>query len=183
MKLAAKHLYRMGRRTLIRPGTCIGRVVVIGDAGVDRKRMSLTTICDTVLNERRVVRTNALMFGQIAGLHAPRGYVTDKILYQAVASHYQFIFSKGCPTYRGLPFQAEWNPGKGGSYIAGMRHLLADIGKRPKGKWELHIIDRQDGFVRGNLMWVPKTIHQRFELINAQAIEIRRLKLQLEARS
>ena len=52
-----------------------------------------------------------------------------------------------------MDFFPEWNPDKGGSYKAGAVWIIENLGPRPNGA-SLHMIDRDQGFVPDNLMWL-----------------------------
>ena len=55
-----------------------------------------------------------------------------------------------------MPFCSDWNPREGGSFEAGEKWIIENIGKRPVGS-TLNIIDHAIGFVPGNLEWAyPK---------------------------
>lgn len=98
-----------------------------------------------------------------------------------VVSHYGCI-RNGYSTYKGMPFFDGWNPDKGGSYQAGERWIIENLGHRlGSGKeYQLHIIDRRLGFVPGNLCWVPLNKHKQEEMMNRLLLENQNLKIENE---
>ena len=143
---------------------------------------------------RRLVRLNSLRVGDIRGLHAPArsglgcnkkgGKNITRAEYNTVVGHYHFIFSttgRAESSYKGMPFFDDWNPNKGGSYLAGMQWILENLGEKPKGA-SLHIIKHETGFVPGNLEWThPKkqTNQQMHKIIAQQHHQIKSLKRQV----
>jgi hypothetical protein len=73
-----------------------------------------------------------------------------------VQSHYYWIFNPkhvNYKYYKDMPFFDGWNPDKSGSFQAGADWIIENLGKRPKGKVSLDVIDHILGFVPGNLRW------------------------------
>lgn len=122
--------------------------------------------------------------------------------YMTVANHHAYIFRQhywdnldpkmkarvgDMKSYQGMPFFDEWNPDKGGSFIAGEKWIIENLGRRPvdnflmtgqtvrypgqKSRWQMHILDRPVGFVPGNLAWMPTNKHNRLEAINLAIVE------------
>jgi hypothetical protein len=78
--------------------------------------------------------------------------------YVTVAFHYGCIFNptyRGYKNYKGMPFYKPWNPKEGGSLLSAYFWIVENLGRRPKGRWSLDIINHSKGFVPGNLRWVP----------------------------
>ena len=96
--------------------------------------------------------------------------------YVSVVGHHAVIFRKQNKNYQGMPFCRDWNPKTGGSYGAGAQWIIANIGRRPSRRYQLHIVDRRLGFVPGNLAWVPLEKHQREEMISKLLLENQQLK-------
>jgi hypothetical protein len=82
---------------------------------------------------------------------------------ETVLNHKKYI-QRGLPSYVGMPFFPEWFD----NASAGEKWIIENIGKRPKdgGRWELHIVRRELGFVPGNLQWVPREKHSQEEFVN-----------------
>ena len=105
--------------------------------------------------------------------------------YMTVKSHFTFIFNpnhKGHKNYKGMPFFDNWNPNKGGSWLAGMSWIIKNLGKKPKGA-SLHIIEQEKGFIPGNLEWThPKkqVASQMFKIIAGLKHRIKDLESKLE---
>ena len=99
--------------------------------------------------------------------------------YWTVKAHWTMIFgSKPKPTYINMPFFDEWNPRKGGSFLAGVRWLVETLGPRPDKTYQLHIIQKDIGFVPGNLVWVPLSQHKRREFLSLVLEDCRQLKIE-----
>lgn len=98
---------------------------------------------------------------------------------RTVFHHLHFI-RKEVSTYAGMPFCAFWDPKKGGSYKAGEDWIVNNIGRRPAKGYDLHIVDRQIGFMPGNLQWVPRDHHRRKELINQLLVRVQVLEKRLQ---
>ncbi len=99
--------------------------------------------------------------------------------YYTVATHRQSIrtaYKSKNATYQDMPFCEAWDPDRGGSYIAGAKWIVENLGKRPSRDYELHIVDRRLGFVPGNLAWVPRADHKREEMLTKLLIENLQLK-------
>jgi hypothetical protein len=99
----------------------------------------------------------------------------------SVMNHWHLILgnrSKNNPSYVGMPFCDEWNPKKGGSFVAGSDWIIKNLGKRPEG-CSLHIVDHQKGFVPGNLEWASlkrQNAEQMFKIIANQRHRIKELE-------
>jgi hypothetical protein len=94
---------------------------------------------------------------------------------RAVVSHLSRI-RNGHPAYVGMPFFQEWV----GNAKAGEAWIVENIGKRPIGGcWDLHIVDRNLGFIPGNLQWVPRGKHKREEFINQLLLKIQDLEREI----
>ncbi|MGH2508387.1 MAG: hypothetical protein ACRDHZ_13460 [Ktedonobacteraceae bacterium] len=91
-----------------------------------------------------------------------------------VRCHHRLIFQLRRPTYAGMPFFDNWNPDKGGSFNAGAQWIIENLGHRPAGNYQLHIVDRRAGFTPGNLEWVPREKHRQSEMIDRLLLEIQR---------
>ena len=104
--------------------------------------------------------------------------------YATIQAHLQCIRTSHLTknaTYRDMPFYAAWNKREGGSILAGAKWLIENLGGKPSGSYELHIIDRRLGFVPGNLAWVPRADHKREEMLTKLLIENRELKARVDA--
>jgi hypothetical protein len=101
----------------------------------------------------------------------------------SVRGHYHLIFTTRSPYYVDMPYWDEWNPNRGGSFKAGAKWIIENIGRRPgtSKEYQLHIISRRLGFVPGNLAWIPRDKHRQDELIPKLLIEIQNLRLELDA--
>jgi hypothetical protein len=78
-----------------------------------------------------------------------------------------------------MPFADLWNPHRGGSFAVGAQWIIENLGRRPNKQYELHIVDRQLGFIPGNLQWVPRSKHKQEELIARLLLENQNLKKEL----
>ncbi len=105
--------------------------------------------------------------------------------YRTVRGHHHDIFNSNSSArrnYRGMPFFDSWNPDKGGSWAAGAKWIIENLGKRPTKDSSLHIVKHEKGFVPGNLEWASKkkqSAEQMFKIIANQQNQIKRLKKQL----
>ena len=79
-----------------------------------------------------------------------------------------------------MPFELWWNPDLGGSFKAAEEWIIENIGKRPDKTYQLHVVDRNLGFVPGNLTWVPTNKHRREELVNRLLLENQNLRKHIE---
>jgi hypothetical protein len=75
-----------------------------------------------------------------------------------------------------MPFCVDWDPNQGGSFAAGARWIIANLGRRPGATYQLHVVDRGLGFVPENLQWVPRDIHKQFEMIARLLLENQNFK-------
>lgn len=98
-----------------------------------------------------------------------------RIIDTSVRLHLYHI-NRESPSYRGMPFFDGWNPKLGGLIRDGVAWIFENIGARPQGRWELHIIDRRIGFMPGNLQWVPKEAHKSEEMIAKLLLQVRSLQ-------
>ena len=105
--------------------------------------------------------------------------------YMTVRGHFYYIFNPDCKSYKnykGMPFFDEWNPEKGGSWLAGAKWILKNLGARPKG-CSMHIVEHEKGFVPGNLEWAlpnKQTSRQMFRIIANLKHRIKELEQKLE---
>ena len=99
---------------------------------------------------------------------------------RTVRQHLSWI-KTGLSTYAGMPFHDAWNSAKGGTADAGERWIVQNLGRRPSPTHQLHIVDRQLGFVPGNLQWVPRDQHKRQEMIYKLLLEVQTLKTRYES--
>jgi len=102
--------------------------------------------------------------------------------YKTIQDHLGLIFNKNYKRhkdYKNMPFYDKWNPKMGGSILAGMNWIFANLPKRQQDG-HLHIIDKKIGFMPGNLTWIPNGRHKREELLNKVLLENSRLKKKLE---
>lgn len=102
----------------------------------------------------------------------------------SVYSHWVLIYrskAKSRRRYEGMPFCDDWNPKTGGSYAAGARWIIENLGRRPgtNREYQLHIVNRAIGFMPGNLQWVPQEKHRQEEMINKLLLENQNLRQQL----
>jgi hypothetical protein len=103
--------------------------------------------------------------------------------YLTVAAHHRFIFNTrdaAHRSYRSMPFFNGWNPNKGGSFKAGEKWIIDNIGKRPNGS-SLHVIHHDIGFVPGNLEWAhprKQSNQQMYKIIAQQRHRIQELEQQ-----
>lgn len=111
-------------------------------------------------------RTNTIRNGNLPLLNIASEQSKTRIIYNSVNQHWGHIFNKrvvSCKrqyrNYRGLPFQREWDPLRGGSWHRAAWEILRDIGPRPSTNYVLSIITHSKGFVRGNLKWETKTLN------------------------
>jgi len=76
-----------------------------------------------------------------------------------------------------MVFEKAWNPAlPGGSFDVAEQQILEDIGPRPAKGYQLHIVNHERGFVRGNLMWVTASANNRQQLhkiVAQQAAQLR----------
>lgn len=100
-----------------------------------------------------------------------------RVIASSVTWHLWHI-NRGSRAYAGMPFWDGWNPKNGGSIRAGVVWVLHNLGPRPEGRWELHIIDRRLGFVPDNLCWVPKEKHKSEEMIAVLLLRLSQLQLE-----
>jgi hypothetical protein len=99
--------------------------------------------------------------------------------YASVNTHHQSMktsYKSKHATYRGMVFYEGWDPDKGGTYVAGAKWIIENLGRKPSRDYELHIVDRRLGFVPGNLAWVPRSEHKREEMLTKLLIENQQLK-------
>lgn len=82
-------------------------------------------------------------------------------------------------SYIGMPFYPAWDFKSGGSYAAGAKWIIENLGHKPSTDYDMHIIDRRLGFVPGNLAWVPRSKHKREELVTKLLIENQELKARI----
>lgn len=97
--------------------------------------------------------------------------------------HYAICISDSLKNlnYKGMPFYADWNPNAGGSFLAGYRWIIENIGPRPQG-CSLHIMHHDKGFTPGNLCWASptkQTTEQTHRIIGEQRYEIAKLKQEI----
>jgi hypothetical protein len=92
--------------------------------------------------------------------HCPALSLNDKDKFQpicySVRGHHSTINNPDASrhkTYKGMPFQKEWDPNHGGSFLRGAWEIYQDIGPRPSPTHQLSIVIHEKGFVRGNLCW------------------------------
>ena len=80
--------------------------------------------------------------------------------YATVASHFKSIFghNPSDKSYWGMPFFDGWNPNKGGSYQAGAKWIIENLGEKPGPEYSLDIIKHEIGFMPGNMRWVGREI-------------------------
>jgi len=74
----------------------------------------------------------------------------------SVRGHYTSIHNPSAArhkTYKNLPFQKEWSPKQGGSFLQAAWEIYQDIGEKPGLNYNLSIVIHKKGFVRGNLCW------------------------------
>jgi hypothetical protein len=107
-----------------------------------------------------------------------RPWIASHSEHISIRTHYNMI-RNGDQYYGGMPFFAEWAPDKGGSYSAGAKWIIENLGKRPDKTYQLHIIDREIGFMPGNLQWVHRTKHRQEELVEKLKAEIKQLRRKL----
>jgi hypothetical protein len=97
-----------------------------------------------------------------------RGCLPDMMLmlslthtYKSAKSHWDEIFrrTRTNRNYKKMPFQSEWNPDRGGSFMCAAWEIEQEIGSRPSEKHQLAIITWHKGFVRGNLRWDPRHVN------------------------
>jgi len=100
--------------------------------------------------------------------------------FRTVSRHLHLIRHK-VSTYAGMPFFDGWNPNCGGAIKNGEAWIVKHLGNRPAAGYDMHVVDRQIGFMPGNLQWVPRDKHRRTELLNTLLREIQQLKLRLAA--
>jgi len=82
--------------------------------------------------------------------------------YKTVSKHWHVLYGKNpFPTYKGMPFFDEWNPSKGGSYGAGAKWIIDNLGHKPNSAWSMDIIKHELGFVPGNLRWALHSSQQQ----------------------
>lgn len=98
--------------------------------------------------------------------------------------HYAIFKSKqsGHSGYKGMIFYDGWNPEKGGSYLAGERWIIENLGKRPEG-CTLHIVEHEKGFVPDNLEWTyprKQNAQQMYKIIADLKHHIKQLEKQIK---
>jgi len=104
---------------------------------------------------------------------------------QSVRFHHRAIFNpkdKSHKNYIGMPFFDLWNPDKGGSFKAGEKWIVENLGKRPEGS-TLHVVAHEKGFTPDNLEWAHprKQVHQQMhKIIAQQKHRIKELEEQIE---
>lgn len=158
-------------------GQVIGRAKVVRFAGVNPKWKTARWVVKVGNFDEQVVSAASLIYGKNKFKQHVTGLSTTPE-YKTVQGHFHHIFTDVShrPWYKDMPFCDDWNPQKGGSFASGAKWLIENIGKKPEGKWELHIIDKKTGFVPGNLSWVPKENHKQEEMIAKLLLENQRLK-------
>jgi hypothetical protein len=105
------------------------------------------------------------------------------VVRSTVTHHHHWIFKskskRAMTNYKKMPFFDEWNPDKGGSFLAAVKWIIENLGPRPEGS-TLHVIPQtMKGFWPGNLVWAGKreqSIQQHYKIIGRQNHQIKQLE-------
>jgi len=134
-------------------GLIFGNLVVKG-MGSSLKGHPVTWVVEQKGRERQI-RADLLLSGTTVGKQEKSG-LSRTAEYHTVHSHFDSIFKRDEPGYKGMPFHEAWNPEKGGAYWVGAQWIIENLGHKPGRSWSLDIIDHAKGFVPGNLRWALK---------------------------
>jgi hypothetical protein len=129
----------------------------------------------------RTVRAKRLMSGHTKGANCLGGFSRKNGQmcpeYATVLNHFWYITDPTCANYKnykGMPFFDGWNPKKGGSYHAGAKWIIKNLGKKPSFRWSIDIIKHELGFVPGNIRWAKRDTqleNQRHRVLGKFSIE------------
>jgi hypothetical protein len=81
--------------------------------------------------------------------------------------------------YIGMPFFEAWDPLKGGSFAAGARWIVENLGPKPLGT-SMHVVNHELGVVPGNLEWTYPAKQAREQMFKIIA-DLRNRVKELEA--
>jgi hypothetical protein len=165
-------------------GQKFGKYIVISDGKIISK--SRHWFCRCECGVEKYVQRHSLITGKTkscrtcCGAHGHvRHGLSSTPEYQTVRRHYRYIFEDFHPKYKwykGMPFEPDWSFQTGGAIWKGAQWIRENLGLRPTSEHTMDIINRDLGFVKGNLRWATRK-EQVYNRRNTVTLEIRLARL------